>query len=222
MIIKKQQLKGLVVRQIKNNFFLDEKEEVELTNLIDISLLKTGKCFKQISNKYYVDINGECIFNPFHSGQYSIFLYFLSRDVWINGNSLLADRVYYLNKIMNGLDLFYEVVMPDIFFLEHPVGSVVGRATYENFFSFQQNCTVGGNRDIYPTIGRHVRMFANSSIIGNSVIGDNVFVSAGCMIKNENIPNNTIVFGSSPNLILKNKPTEYFYALSPYKVNNIS
>jgi serine O-acetyltransferase len=41
-------------------------------------------------------------------------------------NTTLADRIYYLNKALNGLDLFYEVEMPDVFYLDHPVGTVIG------------------------------------------------------------------------------------------------
>ncbi len=50
-----------------------------------------------------------------------------------------------------------------------------------------------------------------------SNIGDNVFISAGAFVKDQDIPNNTIVFGKSPNLILKQKPSEYFYESSLFK-----
>ena len=109
---------------------------------------------------------------------------------------------------MNGLDIFYAIDLPKHFGAEHPVGTVLGRATYgENFF-FYQGCTVGGfhqkNGTIaYPVIGDNVKMFANSTIIGNSHIGNGVKVGAGAIIKNQDIPQNAIVFGESPNLIVK-------------------
>lgn len=56
------------------------------------------KCFAPNPNKYY-SRDGETYFNPFHSGQYSIYLYFLSNEVWKAGNSLLADKIYYLSDI---------------------------------------------------------------------------------------------------------------------------
>jgi serine O-acetyltransferase len=118
-------------------------------------------------------------------------------------NYLLADKLYYLNKILNSCDLYHQVNLPDIFFLDHPVGSVMGRALYGDYFSFCQNCTVGNNRGIYPVIENHVSMCANSMIIGNCHIGDNVILGAGTMIKDENIPANSLVFGQSPNLIIK-------------------
>jgi serine O-acetyltransferase len=93
--------------------------------------------------------------------------------------------------------------MPDVFFLDHPVGSVLGRATYGLNFSFSQNCTVGNNKGIFPTIGKNVQMLSGSKILGRCKIGDNVIVSANTYIKDTDIPANSLVFGSSPNLVIK-------------------
>ena len=48
-------------------------------------------------------------------------------------------------------------------------------------------------------------MLSNSKIIGNSIVGDNVLIAANTYIKDTNIPSNSIVFGTSPNLILKDR-----------------
>ncbi len=106
---------------------------------------------------------------------------------------------------MNACDLFYEVELPSYFKLDHPVGSVMGRAQYSDGFCFSQNCTVGNNKGIYPIIGKNVRMCANSSIIGNCHIGDNVVLGAGCGVKDEDIPSDSLVFGQSPRLVIKSK-----------------
>jgi serine O-acetyltransferase len=85
----------------------------------------------------------------------------------------------------------------------------MGRAKYGNRFFFYQGCTVGGNRNKgileYPVIGENVTMYSDSKIIGNSIIGNNVLISANAYIKNEKIPDNSIVFGQSPNLIIKQR-----------------
>lgn len=104
---------------------------------------------------------------------------------------------------MHAVDIYAEVVLPPVFFLEHPLASVFGRAEYGNNFFAMQGCTVGGNKGKYPIIGENVKMFSNSKIIGNSKIGNNVWLSANSYIKDENVPNNSIVFGSSPYLIIK-------------------
>ena len=152
---------------------------------------------------------GEIKFNPFHSVQYMTFLYIIANELYCNQiSSILADKLYYLNKTMNGLDLFYAVALPEVWSAEHPVGSVLGRAKYGEGFFFYQGCTVGGNRGkdrvlYYPQIGYNVKMYANSSLIGKCHIGDNVILGAGTLVKDTDIPSNSIVFGQSPNLIIK-------------------
>lgn len=134
------------------------------------------------------------------------FLYFLANEIYQNtGTSQLTDKLYYLNKLLNGLDMYYAIELPEVWSAEHPVGSVLGRARYGNNFFFYQCCTVGGNHGIYPRIGENVKMFAHSQILGDCNIGNNVKIGAGCLIKDENIPDNSIVFGQSPNLIIKRK-----------------
>lgn len=46
-------------------------------------------------------------------------------------------------------------------------------------------------------------MYANSSLIGKCDIGDNVILGAGALVKDAVIPSNSLVFGQSPNLIIK-------------------
>lgn len=217
--IGKDQLIELVCKQLKHNFLLDKDEKSDVLTAISRSLLRTQVCFNQNMNKYYWDDKKTLIFNPYHSGQYSIFLYFLSQEVWVNENRLLADKIYSLNKMLNCCNLYYEVELPDIFFLDHPIGSVIGRASYGNYFVCQQNCTVGVNHGIYPRFGNFVWLFASTTVVGDTKIGSNVFVSTGTLIKDEEVPDNTIVFGKSPHLILKHKPPEYFYRSSPFKVH---
>ena len=56
-------------------------------------------------------------------------------------------------------------------------------------------------------------------VFGPIVIGNNVFISNGTFIKDTDIPDNTIVFGRYPHLVLKNKPAAYFYSKSPFKIH---
>lgn len=197
----------LVEKQLTNIFTFGQEDKVLLEAAFDKTLKRLEYNFSHSTNKYYSD-GGETYFSPFHSGQYCIFLYYLSNEIWHNtqNNSVrttLPDRLYFLNKMLNACDLFYEVELPEIFRLDHPVGSVMGRARYSDYFSFGQNCTVGNNRGIYPRLGHHVRMCANFSIIGDCIIGNNVTIGANACIKDQNIPDNSIVFGISPNLIIK-------------------
>ncbi len=199
------QLQKLVVKQLSSMFFISKKEIIIIKTILPKVLERVEKCFRKTANKYYHK-NNQIYFNPYHSGQYNIFLYYLSNSIYKEYHDLiLADKIYYLNKIFNACDIFYEVELPEVFMLDHPVGSVIGRAIYGNYFNFSHGCTVGGNNDLYPTLGENVSMMSDSKIVGTSLIGNNVILAANSYIKNENIPDNSIVFGSSPNLIIKKK-----------------
>lgn len=202
-------VKELLLNQLSNMFGLNEGDREVWAQIMPGALAKVEENFKHSDNKYY-NREGECYFNPFHSGQYCIFLYYISYEIAhldrSNKNNLkLADKVYYLNKIMNSVDLFYEIELPAHFGVEHPLGSVMGRAKYGDNFFFYQGCTVGGNHHIYPTIGDNVKMCANTTILGASLIGNNVTLGAGALIKDQDVPDNVNVFGQSPNLIFKPK-----------------
>lgn len=197
-------LEKLIKHQIHNLFLLDESEAGIIQASLSAALERTEYCFSFSENKYYRK-DGRVYFSIYHSGQYCVFLYFLSRQIFLDFPDVrdLADKVYYLNKTLNGLDLYYEVVMPKVFNLDHPVGSVMGRARYGENFTFSQMCTVGNNKGVFPEIGSNVKMLSGSKILGNCKIGDNVVISANSYIKDEDIPGGSLVFGSSPMLVVK-------------------
>ena len=128
-------------------------------------------------------------------------------DIWELGGG--GDKVYYLNKIMNSVEWYWGISLPKHFWAEHPIGSVLGRAIYGDYFFIYQGCTVGGNRKLdelfYPIIGHHVLMYAGASVIGMSKIGDYVIIAANTHIVNQDIPSCCIVFGKSPDIIIKKK-----------------
>ncbi len=176
----------------------------DVTPYFDEAVLRSQRCFDAIENKYYQTDR----INVLHTGQYATFLYWLSRVAFEGGDEVVASKVYYLNKMLNGFDIFYEVKMPNIFFMEHPVGTVLGRAKYSDKLFVGQNVTVGGNKGKYPTIGKNVTLHTGSIVVGDTVIGDNVEVSAGSFIRDESIPDNCLVFGESPNLVVKVRSCE--------------
>lgn len=119
---------------------------------------------------------------------------------------MLADKVYYLNKIIHGVDWYWAIELPEYFFPEHPVGSVLGRAVYGDYLVIYQGVTIGGNYSIkekmivYPVIGKYVICYSDAKIVGNTTIGNKVIIGANCYIKDERIPDYSVVHGSSPNL----------------------
>ena len=209
--LSKDEVADLVMRQLQSFVTtLQPSDKVQLTDAICAIYPRLEINFSNSSNKYFsVETENGRVprFDPFHSVQWMTFLYYLSHELYLQ-KSKLCDKVYYLNKIMNSVDLFYAIELPDVWSAEHPLGSVMGRAKYSNGFFFYQGCTVGGTKDkngaiYYPTIEKNVSMFANSCILGRCHIGENVKIGAGCIVKNQDIPDNSIVFGQSPNLIIK-------------------
>ena len=86
------------------------------------------------NNKYYMS-TGEV--DVFHTGIYTNLLYWLAREFYLHdGNGKRAEKIYYLNKVLNSVDIFYEVEMPSCWDVEHPLGSVMGRGKFGNYFFF--------------------------------------------------------------------------------------
>lgn len=125
------------------------------------------------------------------------------------GNKSLADAVYYSCRVRTSVDLYYRCEIGDYFMPVHPLGAVLdSKARYGKVFKVYNGVHVGPygiegkppSEWVHPVIGDGVTVYANSSIYGRTVIGNNVIVSPGTTIINEEIPDSCIVFGASPNL----------------------
>lgn len=124
----------------------------------------------------------------------------------VQGGGSICDKLYAVSKALSGADLFYQVELPNVFFFDHPVGSVIGRASYSDFFDFGQGCTVGNNHGVYPTFGESVFMMSDSKVIGDCRIGDFVIIGANSYIKDREVPSDSLVFGQEPNVVIKHRP----------------
>jgi serine O-acetyltransferase len=207
----KKQIATMLMKQVTSLFSdLTKEESKEIQASVDNIFPSIKNCIKKTSNRHFTRVN------PLNSNQYAIILYKIAKNLSLT-NLKLADIVYYLNKTLNSVDVYHAVILPEIFSWEHPLGSVLGKAKYGEYFVIYQSCTVGGNFDKnnkinYPQIGSNVTMFSYSCILGKCKIGNNVIISSQTYIKDQDIPDNSIVFGSSPNLIIKeNKKTLNFF-----------
>lgn len=177
-------------------------------DLVAMALVRLERCFSGIRQAYYRDQVGRARFNHLNTDQYAAYLYLLANTVnRQSGDATLASKLYALNKALHGLDVYYEVELPEVFAFVHPVGTVIGRAAYGNFLCVYQGCTIGGDLEgNHPELGEGVVMFGGSRIIGKARIGDNCLLSAGSVVMGETVPGNSAIFGSSPNLIRKPTP----------------
>ena len=127
----------------------------------------------------------------------------------------IADALYYSGRIRTSTDIYYRAEIGDFFLPSHPIGTVLGsRATYGKGFRPYNGVHIGpfdvlGKSPsvlVHPVIGDGVIIFPNASIYGGTIIGNNVTISAGTTVINENVPDNCIVFGESPDLkVMPNK-----------------
>ena len=180
------------------NLFPDKNPLNNLSALIESSLTRLEFCFINIEKKYYNNDNN-LVFNHLNSDHYSMFLYLLSNTAYKNNNINIAEKIFYLNKSLNGIDIFYTVELPSIFLFVHPVGTVIGNATFSDYIIFYQNVTIGSDQNsAYPSFGTGVIIYSGCSIIGDCTIDSNVIFSANTFIRNNNIESNSIVVGQYP------------------------
>ena len=151
----------------------------------------------RMRNKYYADAE---LVSPLQSCQYAMFLYFLSRAL---KRPQAKDMAYNLLKMTSGADIFHQVALPETFFFDHPVGSVLGRAAYGNHFMFAQGVTVGNNKGAYPTFGDCVCLNSGAKVLGACRIGNDVIIAANAYVKDRDIPSGSVVFGQDRALVVR-------------------
>ncbi len=155
-------------------------------------------------------------FNVLQSSQHCIYLYFLANTIWRqSGDTAAPTRLFLMNKALNGIDLFYEIAMPEVFYIGHSLGIVLAKATYGNYLVLYQNSTVGRHKDQIPVIGERVVLYPNTAVIGRSMVGDDAVVSQGVSVINKRVPSGQIAFrGQGDDLAFKPRPgdllQEYF------------
>ncbi|MFC7373022.1 hypothetical protein ACFQPF_15385 [Fictibacillus iocasae] len=203
-------LKNYVIHQM-NHFFPDKgfcaKDEKFNRSFIQ-ALDRLEYCFRHVTFKSYHH-EGTTYFSHLHSDQYTMFLWFLSNSVWREfEDTVIASKLFYLNKTLNGVLCMYDTNMPNIFLIIHGGGVVLGKATYSNFFVCYQGCTVGAINGVYPILGKGVAMAPQSTIVGNCTIGDLSTIGNQALLRNTNLNNKALYYRHTDkgyHVITKNK-----------------
>ena len=138
-------------------------------------------------------------FNVLQSSQHTIFLYYLANTIWKqSGDTEAPTRLFLMNKAFNGIDLFYEIAMPEVFYIGHSVGIVLAKATYGNYLVLYQNSTVGRHKADIPVLGDRVVLYPNTAVIGRSIVEDDAVLSQGVSVVNKHVPRGSIAFAGAP------------------------
>lgn len=188
-----------------NTFFPDGRtvDSACLGRFMERALDRVDFCFRHINHPAYWR-DGRSHFDLFHSDQYCTFVYYLSNTIHrADGDPTVARKLFCLNKALHAFNCVYDTELPDIVYLVHCVGTVLGKARYADYMVFCHNTTVGAIRGIFPTFGERVLFSAGAAAIGSCHIGANTIIAPGCTVVKTDVPDNTIVSGTAPDYVFK-------------------
>lgn len=188
--LEKSQLASYVRAQIGNLIPLVHDPELALIDAcVSEALMRLDRCIAQVR----MWAPGE--FDVLHSSQYCIFLYYLANTIWRRHQArTVCTQLFLLNKALNGIDCFYEIELPEVFFIGHSVGIVLAKATYGNHLVLYQNSTVGKNHGDAPVLEDGVVLYPNTAVIGRSLLRAGTIVSQGVSVINQTTQAGRIAF----------------------------
>lgn len=211
--LQHEALVAYVGRQLDAHF--PDGAQHALDGVVREATERSRRCFERIRHPSFGD-GGTVIFDHLHGDQYTMFLYYASNTAWRMGDETVAKKLFLLNKALNGFFCMYDTELPPVMFLNHALGTVIGRGTYGNYLLVTQNVTFGKDHDAAPILGEGVIVYGGALVAGSSRIGDGVSISAHTKVVNAEVPSNSLVAGESPNLTIKPRKrnlTEEFFRL---------
>ena len=98
--IPKDDIFKMLLKQIKTYFPISAAEEYVLKDIYPLALDKCEVNFSRNPNRYFhsVEHNGEAYFDPFHSGQWTIFLYYLSHLLYMSHGGGCPRTQYHMSE----------------------------------------------------------------------------------------------------------------------------
>ena len=178
-----------LVRQLDNFFPDDAPVHDALDAHLDAALRRLERCI----NAVRLWRGGE--FDALHSSQYAIFLYYLSNTLWRAGGDVrVCTKLFLLNKALNGIDCFYEIALPEVFFIGHSVGIVLAKASYGEHLVLYQNATVGKNHGVAPVLEAGVVLYPHSAVIGRCLVRAGSVIAQGVSVVNRDTDGDCLVF----------------------------
>ncbi len=134
-------------------------------------------------------------FDVLHSSQHCTFVYYLANTIWVHEHARsVCTKLFLLNKAHHAIDCFYEIVLPEVFFIGHSPGIVLAKATYGNRLAIYQGVTVGRNGDASPVIEDNVILYPGSAAIGACRIARGSVLSQGTRLTDRDTEAGMIAF----------------------------
>lgn len=225
--LPKQELQTYTLHQLEL-FFPDRNTHTLKGSDVDAAferaLERTEHCFRFIKNSAYSDNQGETFFSHLHSDQYAQFLYFWANSLWeLSANKSVCDKLIYLNKTLHSFFISYKGKLPEIFFLTHPVGSVIGNAAYSDFLVIGQNVTINTGEspvgETVPKLGKGLYLAAGAKIIGNEPIGNRVSIGVDAFVYGQPVSDDSVVLRNPDgSVLIRNRQKKYCKAQQYFNV----
>ncbi|OYP34109.1 hypothetical protein CGZ80_16420 [Rhodopirellula sp. MGV] len=118
----------------------------------------------------------------------------------------------FLMRTVNGCEISGSAVLAESVFFPHPLGIVIGDGvTVGAGTMIWQHVTLGshgkaGAEPEYPVIGKNVRIYCNSVIIGGITIGDGAVIGACSLVLRDVAPGETVA--GIPAKVVRTKSSE--------------
>ncbi|WP_374943855.1 hypothetical protein [Sphingomonas sp.] len=203
-------LAALAARQCDNLIPDGEKLSPDaLMQAVPHALARLEHCFQAVDNKYFFD-GTDAVFDHLHGDQYCMWLYLLANELHRQrGVTSACSKLFLLNKALHGCDIYYEVELPSIFLLVHPLGTVLGRGVYSDYFVSYQRVGVGSNHDVYPCFGRHVTLRPGAAVLGAATIGEMCQIATESLVLDRDVPAHSLYIGNPKTAVVRPNRAPY-------------
>lgn len=135
----------------------------------------------------------------------AIMTYRKAHELYKQGHYVRARRLSLEAASRTNIEIHPGAIIGERFFIDHGFGVVIGEtAVIGDNVTLFHGVTLGGTgKDAgkrHPTLGNNVTIYAESMILGNVTVGDNVIIGAGT-VSLKDIPANTTVVGAPARIV---------------------
>jgi serine O-acetyltransferase len=131
-----------------------------------------------------------------NNNELAVFLFRLGRELHLSKLDTLKNQIHWLLKELCSCEIYFNNDIDVGFYIVHGQGLIIGsRNKIGRGFIIHQGCTIGHKKNGSGTgvlINDNVKVYCNSSIIGEIEIGENAIIGAHVFVT-KNVMDNSIV-----------------------------
>lgn len=131
-----------------------------------------------------------------NNNELAVFLFRLGRELHLSKLETLKNQIHSLLKELCSCEIYFNNDIDVGFYIVHGQGLIIGsRNKIGKGFIIHQGCTIGHKINGAGSgvfINDNVKVYCNSSIIGEVEIGENVIIGAHVLITKNVIPNSIV------------------------------